>query len=306
LGATTLALNLLWATDGSEASEDVLGFLDAFFLPATAAVTVLTVGPHPILSGARPDPARLFWDLTPSLREKAAAATIEIAEAAVQRLASSPARVESMTALGSPIDQIIRVATESEADMIAVGSRGHSALTSLVLGSVSFGVLVWSPCSVLVAKPKQRPPRQILFATDGSPFSRTAENLLTTLAKPPDAKVTVVSVAEPFEALAGVAVAFAPEALDSIRREREAAAREYATAAAGRLGQAGWQTRHLTRAGHAASAILEAEHEVGADMIVIGSRGRTGANAYVLGGVAQTVAHHSHAAVLIVKAKLAD
>ncbi len=302
-----MALKILWATDGSEHADEVLPLLEAFFLPVAESVTVLAVAPRAMLSkGARPDPARALWGAVPSYREKVTEVTTQIVVEATKRLAGSPVPVESDVRLGHPIDQIVAIARDTGADVIAVGSRGHSAFASLVLGSVAFGVLAHAPCSVLVAKPRTPPPTEILLATDGSEHSQRAEDLLASLAKPAGARITVVSVAQPFQIHSGTPVRYRQEAqraLAVIRRHREEDARDRAEQAAGRLRGVGWQARPVEMAGRAADGILQAQQDAGAGLIVLGSHGRTRAVAYVLGSVAQTVAHHSRASVLVVKRK---
>lgn len=54
---------------------------------------------------------------------------------------------------GSPIEKIVEAARNWPADLIVVGTRGRSALSSLVLGSVAQGVLRHAPCPVLVVRP---------------------------------------------------------------------------------------------------------------------------------------------------------
>jgi nucleotide-binding universal stress UspA family protein len=51
--------------------------------------------------------------------------------------------IDSVTKLasGDPVEEIIRYADTIEADLIVVGSRGHGAVSSVLLGSVSRGVL---------------------------------------------------------------------------------------------------------------------------------------------------------------------
>jgi nucleotide-binding universal stress UspA family protein len=53
-------------------------------------------------------------------------------------------------------------------------------------------------------------------------------------------------------------------------------------------------------AGEAAEAILDAAKDVGADLIVVGSKGLTSPARFVLGAVANTVSHHAPCDVLIV------
>jgi nucleotide-binding universal stress UspA family protein len=53
---------------------------------------------------------------------------------------------------GDPAEEIIRYATESQADMIVMGTHGRTGLERLLMGSVAEKVLRGAPCSVLVAK----------------------------------------------------------------------------------------------------------------------------------------------------------
>ena len=55
---------------------------------------------------------------------------------------------------GYPASAISAYATEQEAELIIVGSRGRGEFASLVLGSTSHGVIHGSPCDVLVVRPR--------------------------------------------------------------------------------------------------------------------------------------------------------
>jgi nucleotide-binding universal stress UspA family protein len=58
--------------------------------------------------------------------------------------------VQTELLTGSPVDEIVAYADTIDADLIVVGSRGHGALASAVLGSVSQGVLHEARRPVLV------------------------------------------------------------------------------------------------------------------------------------------------------------
>jgi phosphoglycerate kinase len=59
---------------------------------------------------------------------------------------------------GDPADEIVKLANEIGAELIAMGSRGRTGLVGVVLGSVSRKVLDRASCSVLVVHgPNQRP-----------------------------------------------------------------------------------------------------------------------------------------------------
>jgi nucleotide-binding universal stress UspA family protein len=75
-------------------------------------------------------------------RDTLAAAVAEAEQAGV------PA--EELSRHGRPAHEIVAVARERSARLIVVGSHGFGPVESLVLGSVSAGVLRHAPCPVLV------------------------------------------------------------------------------------------------------------------------------------------------------------
>ena len=53
---------------------------------------------------------------------------------------------------GHPVDRIVTVARDEEADLIVIGARGQSTFSALLVGSVSAGVVQHAPCPVLIVK----------------------------------------------------------------------------------------------------------------------------------------------------------
>jgi len=76
-----------------------------------------------------------------------------------------------------------------------------------------------------------------------------------------------------------------------------------AVEAAERLGAAGRQADSTMRSGGAADEILDFASEAGADLVVVGSHGRTGLARIFLGSVARNVLYGSRASVLVVRAQ---
>jgi nucleotide-binding universal stress UspA family protein len=65
------------------------------------------------------------------------------------------ATVESdAVVLGGPAPKIAEIAEKSGADVIVVGSHGHSRLAGVVVGSVAHKLLHVAPCPVLVVPSK--------------------------------------------------------------------------------------------------------------------------------------------------------
>jgi nucleotide-binding universal stress UspA family protein len=56
-----------------------------------------------------------------------------------------------------PSEEITRLASELDADVIVVGTHGRRGLSRLLLGSVAEGTVRLAPCPVLVVRPKTPP-----------------------------------------------------------------------------------------------------------------------------------------------------
>jgi len=68
-----------------------------------------------------------------------------------------------------------------------------------------------------------------------------------------------------------------------------------------RVEAAGVQVNTYAREGDPADAILDVAEERGADLIVVGNKGMTGAKRFLLGSVPNKVSHHAPCSVLIIR-----
>lgn len=84
------------------------------------------------------------------MREAEQARALEIAQEAMRVLESSGRSPRPLIRHGDPKREIIDAARELDADLVVTGSRGLGGFKGLVLGSVSRGVSMAAPCSVLV------------------------------------------------------------------------------------------------------------------------------------------------------------
>ena len=87
------------------------------------------------------------------------------------------------------------------------------------------------------------------------------------------------------------------EASEAARKEHEALADQMAA----RLQSAGVTAVPELREGDAATEILTAASASNADLIVIGTHGRTGLTRLILGSVARNVLQHARCSVLVVR-----
>ena len=64
------------------------------------------------------------------------------------------AKAESMLVVGLPVGRILEVAKTVDAEMIVMGSQGHTGLKHMLLGSKAEQVVRLSPVSVTIVKTK--------------------------------------------------------------------------------------------------------------------------------------------------------
>ena len=73
-------------------------------------------------------------------------------DAAVELAAERGLAVRTELLRGTTVKEIVAYADEQDVDLIVIGSRGHGALTTALLGSVSLGVLRHTARPVLVVR----------------------------------------------------------------------------------------------------------------------------------------------------------
>jgi nucleotide-binding universal stress UspA family protein len=145
---------------------------------------------------------------------------------------------------------------------------------------------------------------KILLALDGSRFSEIATNLLIGHTKATGAEVRLLHVVESFpESLAkDLGSADAP-AFAAARLQRRNWSEELLAQAAEKLISAGFKVTSSIVEGDPKSAILDMAEAWGADLIVVGSHGRTGLERFLIGSVSEAVARHARCSVEIVRSR---
>jgi nucleotide-binding universal stress UspA family protein len=142
---------------------------------------------------------------------------------------------------------------------------------------------------------------RIVVGTDGSETAGEAVRQAVDLAKLAGAQLSIVSAFEPvskrrvegekLDAPADVQHEIGP-------REDVNLVLDAAAAAAKREGL---EVQAHPMEGNPADAILTVAEETGADLIVVGNKGMTGARRFLLGSVPNNVSHHAPCSVMIVR-----
>lgn len=190
---------------------------------------------------------------------------------------------------GTPTDCILERATRVPAGLIVMGTHGRTGWDRMRLGSTAQAVVREAPCPVLtlqevVARDSFRHHAKIklerlLVATDFSPCADGVIRHVAELAGKLGALVCVVHASDEEDAMS-----LAQRKLDRMIRELE---------------RNGIQAESLCVAGDPVQVILEQAALWQADVIAVGTQGRTGLSRLVLGSVAEAVLGRAGCPVLI-------
>lgn len=143
--------------------------------------------------------------------------------------------------------------------------------------------------------------KHVLLPTDGSDAARSAAAHALALAAQMGARMTALHVIQPFELFA-----YAPDMLGEAQVQYEQSAQAQAQALMAGVTQSAQaagvalETAIVTHA-QPYEAIIEAARTRGCDLIVMGSHGRRGLSAVLLGSQTQKVLTHCQRPVLVIR-----
>ena len=239
-------------------------------------------------------------DFSESLQEAASGRLTEVTE----KVKQTGVAVNSELRLGVASQVILQTAADLGSDLIVVGTRGLAGLKHLLLGSTAERVVQQAPCPVLTIHPgdidQHRRIRRILIPTD---FSEDASSIheaaLTLLGElQPDAGIILLHVYHlPYEYTAYGAI---PTSLDYFK-DVEGAAEDRLSELAQPLRERGVTVETMAKEGYPPEIIVDEAENAGADLIAMGTHGRSGLAHLLLGSTAERVVQHAKCPVLTVR-----
>jgi nucleotide-binding universal stress UspA family protein len=208
---------------------------------------------------------------------------------------------------GQPYQEIVCLAREIDADLIALSTRGHSGLKHLLLGSTAERVIRSARCPVLVVrKQKQKSKatsksfaiRTILVPVDFSTCSLAGLEYAAFLAKRLHVTLRLFHVTYPYTnyVIADRAGARFSGLADAV----EQAARIEMDALKQMDFLRGVPVQTEIRAGHAIEEICNAARQPEIDLVVTSTHGRTGFKHALIGSVAEHVARYADSPIMVV------
>ncbi len=204
---------------------------------------------------------------------------------------------------GKPWEVITEAERERQADLIVIGSRGQTAYAPPLLGSRADRVLRTAVAPVLTVHPgdagRETTIRTVLVATDFSEEAALATSCAVRFARalPPRPRIVLLHAWQPLVqyeyAWSGVPINPADDAIDQ--------AETLLASAAAALAGDDVDVETTLRQGYPAHVIENEARALGADLIALGTHGRSGLKRMLLGSVAERVLHHAPCPVLTVR-----
>lgn len=304
-------MKILIGYDGSEHAQSALADLARAGLPGAVEAEILSAadvwvppaGMEGIETGLLPVSIAVE-----RARAQAAAATA----AAQQTAGEGAARLKELFAgwnvhgagvADSPAWAVIKRAGDWGADLVVIGSHGHSAISRLLLGSVSQKILVESQCSVRIGRRSKREagePARLLIGIDGSPDSEAAVEAVAARTWPEGSEVRLATAIDLKIATAMLGPA-ETRAKWVHEGETEVWVGQMLGAMGERLREAGLTVSTLEREGDPKDLLLGEAQSWEADAIFLGARGHSLVERLIVGSVAASVAARAHCSVEVVR-----
>jgi nucleotide-binding universal stress UspA family protein len=269
---------LLLASDGTEHSSDAVRVaIDAARKCGSHLMALTMVLSNPEVEA-----------IAPQLVAKGEMKARDILDAIDKQAAAAGVTIERLVRHGQdPGQMIVNQAAKRDADLIVMGRRGVRGLARMFVGEATVKVCGHARSSVLVVpKGGGMPSRRILVATDGSVYSDAAAKMADRMSRLCRLPVSVISVVMPGHG--------------DGRRSDAAAAVERIRSSFGDTGVAA--DGEVIEAERPEAGIVDTARKRGADLIIIGSHGRSGlVDRVLIGSVSERVLGEADCAVMVVK-----
>ncbi len=325
-GSPSTMQRVIVATDGSAHAHAAATFTGALAWPAGSVVHVASVveapppGDLPVSyweAQALADWRTVLDRSYATARERALTDLAEAAAALRKRLPGVD--IDEVICVGEPAAELLSLASAVDAELVITGTRGRSAVSALLLGSVSEALVNEAPCPVLIVRDEMADLRIVLVALRTADDADRLAEVCLRLPLPPATRVVAVTASAPRPPAAPAGRSFTPGKTEALLAAWDEAEHTGAAAAGARFVErmrAGNPERDVTarvirgdlrpsalesRADIAPAVLAEAV-ALGADLVVVGAREQTGLTAKLgLGSVSRKVVRRAPMAVLVVR-----
>jgi nucleotide-binding universal stress UspA family protein len=203
---------------------------------------------------------------------------------------------------GKPFLEIIQFAKEKEVDIIAIGTHGRAGVDRIILGSVAERVVRKAHCPVMVVRSRKYIGfKRIIVPIDFSDCSRMALEYAAATARAHRSKLTILHVYEEAFIEPYVRAANTEEEADEIMKEIERVNETKYDEFLKTIDLSGVEYEKLLKKGIPKTDIVETAMEQQANLIVMGTHGRSGIKHTLIGSTAEEVVRTVHCDIVVVK-----
>ncbi len=205
---------------------------------------------------------------------------------------------------------IVEHAAELQADLIVMCTHGRSGPRRFLFGSIAQQVIAHGTTPVLLIPPRlsEHPPqfnlRQIVVPLDGDPDHEQGLPVAIGLAQISHAAIHLVVVVPKIETLKDEKAAtgkLLPIATTAILDMQQSDASEYLQDQIAHVKDSGVSLMSEVSRGDPAEVVIESARRANADLIVLGTHGKTGMDAFWSNSITPKVSDQSPAPVLLVR-----
>jgi nucleotide-binding universal stress UspA family protein len=208
-------------------------------------------------------------------------------------------RAAVISRLGAPDEVLAAAAHDEQADLVVVGTHGHTGVSRFLLGSVASTTIRRVPCDVLVVRgePVRAAFHKPLVATDFSPAAAKALARAANVLDPGSPLEVVHAWQLPAGSWGATLLGQARFPWSTVRDAVLASAKAQVDKLIAEHGHA-LQVELVQ--GPPTSMITETAERGGHDLIVVGGHGNRGFRRLLLGSVAESTVRHAACSVLVV------
>jgi len=266
---------ILLATDGSEYSDGAIAVADEMATKCNARLYIVSIALY--------NPGT--ESLEPTLGAESERLAMTNVAAARERIRHADCQSRVLQD-ADPARAITEAAEQLRADVIVMGRHGRRGLARWKLGHATEKVVGRAPCPVLVVPKASRMwQHKVLLATDGSRYGDAAAVIAGNIARMCKLPLAVISAILPSHSRE--------------RRQEAQTALDRVLLAMTRLGVS---VDSLLAEGRPEQAIVANAEKTNADLIIMGSHGRTGLDRILMGSVSERVLNQSSCPVLVTRA----
>ena len=212
---------------------------------------------------------------------------------------------------GDAAQFISDVASEENADLIAMTTHGRTGILRWALGSVADRVVRTLHQPVLLVRSTIEPSeivhlQRILVPLDGSALAERALTQAKLIAKDSDASICLVRVLQPLDKWEKQLLYGVDQPMDNIAIRRADEARIYLTRARQQLEASQIRATAQMVTGRVGESILDVAEKEAVDLIVMSTHGHGGYTRWVYGSIANQVLHGASLPLLLVRGTLEE